>query len=89
MSTAELQAAVHGNGYDTYGAWNNWNNMYKKRISGEYYDYEMKAAGFLSLVSWYQCTRLASLSRSGKTATLVGATLLPLMYVSHGFNKRL
>ena len=63
--------------------------MYTKRITGEYYDYEMKAAGFLSLVSWYQCTRLASLSRSGKTATLVGATLLPVMYISHGFAKRM
>ena len=25
MSTTELQQAVHGTGYDTYGAWNNWN----------------------------------------------------------------
>ena len=63
--------------------------MYTKRITGEYYDYKMKAAGFLSLVSWYQCTRLASLSRSGKTAALVGATLLPVMYISHGFAKRM
>ena len=89
MSTAELQTAVYANGYDTYGAWNNWNAMNKKRLTGQYYDGTIKVAGFLSLVSFYQCSRLASLSGTGKTAALVGATVLPLMFVSHGFNKRL
>ena len=89
MSTAELQQAVHGSGYDTYTAYNQWNTMYMKRKSQEWKQYEMKAFGFLSLFSWYQCTRLSSLSRSGKGAVLVGATILPIFYISNGFVKRL